>query len=167
MCSFLDDAFRKNLESALRFGNPLLVQVSLKYIVHNCMSAFWHAGNLEIRQMGFWHPNAWRRAHGSDCNLSHTHTHTHTHICMLAKPQYQLEGRAARQADIEKEVAIFSFLMGLAYHVCCFSFSLFCYKSLQAQVLHSANITCVPHFDQLKDVPWSLIQYRTLTFTWQ
>ena len=27
-CSFLDDAFRKNLESALRFGNPLLVQVS-------------------------------------------------------------------------------------------------------------------------------------------
>ena len=24
--SFLDDAFRKNLESALRFGNPLLVQ---------------------------------------------------------------------------------------------------------------------------------------------
>lgn len=27
--SFLDDAFRKNLESALRFGNPLLVQVCL------------------------------------------------------------------------------------------------------------------------------------------
>ena len=26
-CSFLDDAFRKNLESALRFGNPLFVQV--------------------------------------------------------------------------------------------------------------------------------------------
>ena len=26
VCSFLDDAFRKNLESALRFGNPLLVQ---------------------------------------------------------------------------------------------------------------------------------------------
>ena len=26
MFSFLDDAFRKNLESALRFGNPLLVQ---------------------------------------------------------------------------------------------------------------------------------------------
>jgi len=26
LCSFLDDAFRKNLESALRFGNPLLVQ---------------------------------------------------------------------------------------------------------------------------------------------
>lgn len=26
--SFLDDAFRKNLESALRFGNPLLVQAS-------------------------------------------------------------------------------------------------------------------------------------------
>ena len=25
--SFLDDSFRKNLESALRFGNPLLVQV--------------------------------------------------------------------------------------------------------------------------------------------
>ena len=25
--SFMDDAFRKNLESALRFGNPLLVQV--------------------------------------------------------------------------------------------------------------------------------------------
>lgn len=24
--SFLDDAFRKNLESSLRFGNPLLVQ---------------------------------------------------------------------------------------------------------------------------------------------
>jgi dynein heavy chain 1 len=29
--SFLDDSFRKNLESALRFGNPLLVQVR----VHN------------------------------------------------------------------------------------------------------------------------------------
>lgn len=28
--SFLDDAFRKNLESALRFGNPLLVQVCLR-----------------------------------------------------------------------------------------------------------------------------------------
>lgn len=27
--SFLDDAFRKNLESAVRFGNPLLVQVSV------------------------------------------------------------------------------------------------------------------------------------------
>lgn len=27
--SFLDDSFRKNLESALRFGNPLLVQVSM------------------------------------------------------------------------------------------------------------------------------------------
>lgn len=27
--SFLDDAFRKNLESALRFGNPLLVQVCM------------------------------------------------------------------------------------------------------------------------------------------
>lgn len=26
--SFLDDSFRKNLESALRFGNPLLVQVN-------------------------------------------------------------------------------------------------------------------------------------------
>ena len=26
MFSFLDDSFRKNLESALRFGNPLLVQ---------------------------------------------------------------------------------------------------------------------------------------------
>ena len=24
--SFLDDSFRKNLESALRFGNPILVQ---------------------------------------------------------------------------------------------------------------------------------------------
>ena len=28
--SFLDDSFRKNLESALRFGNPLLVQVKNK-----------------------------------------------------------------------------------------------------------------------------------------
>ena len=27
--SFLDDSFRKNLESALRFGNPLLVQVKV------------------------------------------------------------------------------------------------------------------------------------------
>ena len=27
--SFLDDAFRKNLESAIRFGNPLLVQVGV------------------------------------------------------------------------------------------------------------------------------------------
>lgn len=31
--SFLDDAFRKNLESALRFGNPLLVQVCAAYII--------------------------------------------------------------------------------------------------------------------------------------
>lgn len=29
--SFLDDSFRKNLESALRFGNPLLVQVSFVF----------------------------------------------------------------------------------------------------------------------------------------
>lgn len=36
--SFLDDSFRKNLESALRFGNPLLVQVStvIKF-KHNCL----------------------------------------------------------------------------------------------------------------------------------
>ena len=32
-CSFLDDAFRKNLESALRFGNPLLVQVCMHVCV--------------------------------------------------------------------------------------------------------------------------------------
>lgn len=33
--SFLDDSFRKNLESALRFGNPLLVQVSIvNYYTH-------------------------------------------------------------------------------------------------------------------------------------
>lgn len=31
--SFLDDAFRKNLESALRFGNPLLVQVSYSSMI--------------------------------------------------------------------------------------------------------------------------------------
>lgn len=31
--SFLDDAFRKNLESALRFGNPLLVQVRLTFML--------------------------------------------------------------------------------------------------------------------------------------
>ena len=31
--SFLDDAFRKNLESALRFGNPLLVQVGLLELI--------------------------------------------------------------------------------------------------------------------------------------
>lgn len=31
--SFLDDAFRKNLESALRFGNPLLVQVRASNLV--------------------------------------------------------------------------------------------------------------------------------------
>lgn len=30
--SFLDDSFRKNLESALRFGNPLLVQVIFSII---------------------------------------------------------------------------------------------------------------------------------------
>lgn len=34
LCSFLDDSFRKNLESALRFGNPLLVQV----FYHFCYS---------------------------------------------------------------------------------------------------------------------------------
>lgn len=33
--SFLDDAFRKNLESALRFGNPLLVQVCTTDIVRS------------------------------------------------------------------------------------------------------------------------------------
>lgn len=32
--SFLDDSFRKNLESALRFGNPLLVQVSLYCVIN-------------------------------------------------------------------------------------------------------------------------------------
>ena len=32
--SFLDDAFRKNLESALRFGNPLLVQVHTYMYIH-------------------------------------------------------------------------------------------------------------------------------------
>lgn len=47
--SFLDDAFRKNLESALRFGNPLLVQVRVdptdsgsfidhpSFISHSCV----------------------------------------------------------------------------------------------------------------------------------
>ena len=49
--SFLDDAFRKNLESALRFGNPLLVQVNhLQYLhvqvtcvnVHLCRSITSH-----------------------------------------------------------------------------------------------------------------------------
>ncbi|CAF4154336.1 unnamed protein product, partial [Rotaria magnacalcarata] len=29
--SFLDDSFRKNLESALRFGNPLVVQDVERY----------------------------------------------------------------------------------------------------------------------------------------
>lgn len=33
--SFLDDAFRKNLESALRFGNPLLVQVCAADIIQS------------------------------------------------------------------------------------------------------------------------------------
>ena len=33
LLSFLDDAFRKNLESALRFGNPLLVQVGETEVV--------------------------------------------------------------------------------------------------------------------------------------
>jgi dynein heavy chain 1 len=28
--SFLDNSFRKNLESALRFGNPILIQVCVK-----------------------------------------------------------------------------------------------------------------------------------------
>ena len=28
----MDDAFRKNLESALRFGNPLLVQVRNTFV---------------------------------------------------------------------------------------------------------------------------------------
>lgn len=36
--SFLDDAFRKNLESALRFGNPLLVQV--RTCSHHCQLLF-------------------------------------------------------------------------------------------------------------------------------
>lgn len=38
--SFLDDAFRKNLESALRFGNPLLVQV--------CAGALWSRLRSEL-----------------------------------------------------------------------------------------------------------------------
>lgn len=42
--SFLDDAFRKNLESALRFGNPLLVQVNenfshkILFFIHSYMT---------------------------------------------------------------------------------------------------------------------------------
>lgn len=38
--SFLDDAFRKNLESALRFGNPLLVQVKRRHYTFNCFIAY-------------------------------------------------------------------------------------------------------------------------------
>lgn len=38
--SFLDDAFRKNLESALRFGNPLLVQVSDTNALHDTFMLF-------------------------------------------------------------------------------------------------------------------------------
>lgn len=39
--SFLDDAFRKNLESALRFGNPLLVQVRASIIIKDCLYRVW------------------------------------------------------------------------------------------------------------------------------
>lgn len=42
--SFLDDAFRKNLESALRFGNPLLVQVCAADIIQS--SSFFFIPNL-------------------------------------------------------------------------------------------------------------------------
>ena len=54
MCSlhsFLDDAFRKNLESALRFGNPLLVQVSRHTVpvpVHGLVG-YYYIGMLKLK----------------------------------------------------------------------------------------------------------------------
>ena len=42
LSSFLDDSFRKNLESALRFGNPLLVQVSHKFSLQLYEICIWH-----------------------------------------------------------------------------------------------------------------------------
>ena len=42
LSSFLDDSFRKNLESALRFGNPLLVQVSHKFSLQLYVMCVWH-----------------------------------------------------------------------------------------------------------------------------
>eukprot|EP00920_Eleutheroschizon_duboscqi_P006019 GHVT01014022.1.p1 GENE.GHVT01014022.1~~GHVT01014022.1.p1 ORF type:complete len:143 (+),score=0.48 GHVT01014022.1:257-685(+) len=45
--SFLDDSFRKNLESALRFGNPLLVQVWIRlFVVNMC-----HLKKLHLQVM--------------------------------------------------------------------------------------------------------------------
>lgn len=41
--SFLDDAFRKNLESALRFGNPLLVQVYLHTFLTRISESVMHS----------------------------------------------------------------------------------------------------------------------------
>ena len=48
--SFLDDAFRKNLESALRFGNPLLVQVSWRNVLLPANFLPLHLGN----KFTFW-----------------------------------------------------------------------------------------------------------------
>lgn len=45
--SFLDDAFRKNLESALRFGNPLLVQVSCSSTLKRSCSASYGLVSLQ------------------------------------------------------------------------------------------------------------------------
>ena len=42
--SFLDDAFRKNLESAIRFGNPLLVQVGVYLHFFFFDSFLWRGG---------------------------------------------------------------------------------------------------------------------------
>lgn len=46
--SFLDDSFRKNLESALRFGNPLLVQVSQLWCAQFRSSTIWSMLIVEL-----------------------------------------------------------------------------------------------------------------------
>lgn len=50
--SFLDDAFRKNLESALRFGNPLLVQVCIFSSCHKHLLGFSEAPSHYSETLG-------------------------------------------------------------------------------------------------------------------
>lgn len=50
--SFLDDAFRKNLESALRFGNPLLVQVCIFSPCHEHLLSFSEAPSHYSETLG-------------------------------------------------------------------------------------------------------------------
>lgn len=57
--SFLDNAFRKNLEAALRFGTPLLVCVRSSRVLQSCdlfLSSVWVDGQV----LTFWWGHAYQ-----------------------------------------------------------------------------------------------------------